>query len=179
MKLRKAAVCALLSLMMAVQAMGFEAAAADSGDNTENAAAAVGYTSEDTEAEAEEDTDISLPAAEAAGAQGMVFASAAEGMQKEQEYLAKNPELAELGEHVFEGDTLPCSENDPSYHKYVTQLMNTGKGSGSSLSGAGLRILSSTVYNSDKLVHQERFADCKKTYGIDVPTIRATSTGMR
>jgi hypothetical protein len=42
----------------------------------------------------------------------------------EESFIESSPEIKELGEYVFEGDTVPCSENDPSYHKYVDRLMN-------------------------------------------------------
>lgn len=55
-----------------------------------------------------------------------------------------------LEDYVFEGDTLPCSQNDPSYQK----IMN---------SPAML-----AAWGSGNLVHQKRFDGTDKVYGIDV-----------
>ena len=60
-------------------------------------------------------------------------------------------EAEELAEYVFEGDTIPCSENDPSYHKFVNNQPR-------------LR----SVWGSGNLVHQSRFSEHEKIYGIDV-----------
>ncbi len=91
---------------------------------------------------------------------------------EEEQFLAENPELAELGEYVFEGDTLPCSENDPSYHKYIKELIERedkdAELAGPLTSLAGVRLLAASFYGADDLVHQERFKNVPKSYGIDV-----------
>ncbi len=91
---------------------------------------------------------------------------------EEEQFLDKYPELREVGDYVFEGDTVPCSENDPSYHKYIQGMMEALEG-GNELGGqltsmAGIRLLTSAVDGADKLVHQARFKDLPKTYGADV-----------
>lgn len=57
----------------------------------------------------------------------------------------------QFAEYVFEGDTLPCSQNDPLYHKFVNNQAKTR-----------------AVWGSANLVHQQRFSDHDKIYGIDV-----------
>lgn len=57
----------------------------------------------------------------------------------------------QLADYVFEGDTVPCSENDPSYHKFVNNQAKTR-----------------AVWGSANLVHQQRFSKHEKVYGIDV-----------
>ncbi|MBR1764928.1 MAG: fibronectin type III domain-containing protein [Ruminococcus sp.] len=167
MKLRKAAVSALLSLLLLAQtALPVTAAEAQIPDTPQAA-----ETTEDIDTAEDGDTapDLELSAAETAGNSGLAYLNAEVGRQKEEEYLGKNPELAELGDYVFEGDTLPCSENDPSYHKYISALMQQRDMAAPSLDAAlGARIVTSYVYNSENLVHQARFASCRKTYGIDV-----------
>lgn len=60
-------------------------------------------------------------------------------------------EAQQLSDHVFEGDTLPCSQNDPSYHKYINSLNKTR-----------------AVWGSGNLVHQSKYDNSTKVYGIDV-----------
>ena len=171
MKIKKAAVSALVSLMLCVQAVIPAAAEAKTIGTTQPAAETVISSDADEEPAADQADDqaLSLKAAEAAGTSGLAISSAEEGRRKEQEYLEKNPELAKLGEYVFKGDTVPCSENDPSYHKYISGLMQQKLGNTVSLDKSlGLSTVTSYVYNSENLVHQARFANCRKTYGIDV-----------
>ena len=174
MKIKKAAISALVSLMLLAQAMipatAAEAQTIEAPQTAEETAVSIDADEEpEADAEAADEQTISLEAAESAGTSGLALSSAEEGSKKEQEYLEKNPELAELGEYVFEGDTVPCSENDPSYHKYISSLMEQGLGNTVSLDKAlGMRVLTSYVYNSENLVHQARFANSRKTYGIDV-----------
>lgn len=163
MKLKRSAVCALLSLVLSVQAAGFEAAAAP--EAAPPPAAQVSVAAETADEETAPSFSGELPfSVSTIGAAGTVGAA---GQQKEEEFLEKNPELAELGEYVFEDDSLPCSENDPSYHKYISSIMDIDGGYTASLVAAGAKLLS-YVYNSENLVHQSRFDSCSKTYGIDV-----------
>lgn len=60
-------------------------------------------------------------------------------------------EADKLNDFVFEGDTLPCSQNDPSYHKYIN---SAGK--------------ARAAWGSGNLVHHSRFDNYTKVYGIDV-----------
>ncbi len=60
----------------------------------------------------------------------------------------------ELGDYVFEGDSLPCSENDPSYHKYMSNVNSRNN----------MR----AIWGSNNLTHQSRFSNYNKVYGIDV-----------
>lgn len=85
-------------------------------------------------------------------------------------FVENDPELKALSQYVFEGDTLPCSQNDPSYHKYIEKLMQSrssvGGGSLTSMASSGL--LTRAITTGYKLVHQERFKDHIKTFGVDV-----------
>ena len=157
MKIKRAAVSALLALLMTV--------------NT-----AVPSFAQETAAAAKE--TASSPAAvtaapKAASENEDVPADILEARAEEEEFIENSPELKELGEYVPEGDTLPCSENDPSYHKYVKRLMD-GFSEGEELAAPltsmslRMRLPVSLLYGADKLVHQDRFADCPKSYGIDV-----------
>ncbi|MBR1393900.1 MAG: fibronectin type III domain-containing protein [Ruminococcus sp.] len=95
--------------------------------------------------------------------------------EAEKAFLAKNPELVALGEIVNEGDTLPRSQNDPSYHKYIRSLMRLQADSGSApLTSMGVRLLTSAVSGASNLVHQDRFAGCTKVYGVDVSLFQGT-----
>lgn len=89
----------------------------------------------------------------------------------ETKFVEQDPELVKLSQYVCEGDVLPCSENDPSYHKYIESLMNkqkAWKNCASATSFASGSLLTAALYNSANLIHQERFNDCVKTFGIDV-----------
>lgn len=86
-------------------------------------------------------------------------------------FVEQDPELVKLSQYVCEGDDLPCSENDPSYHKYIDSLMRQKQnemGAAPVKALAAGKFLTAALYNSANLVHQERFNDCVKTFGIDV-----------
>lgn len=87
----------------------------------------------------------------------------------EDNFVAQDDELAELSGYVFGDDELPCSENDPEYHKYIEKLMlkrSSAGGSVTKLAAAG--VLTSAIVKGYQLVHQDRFKDHIKTFGVDV-----------
>ncbi|MBQ7186322.1 MAG: fibronectin type III domain-containing protein [Ruminococcus sp.] len=162
MKLKRAAVSALTALLMTVQT-------AVPAFARETAAVVNDTTSAADTASGEAAQTKSAPKAEAEA----VPQELREAQAEEERFVENSPELKELAEYVPEGDTLPCSENDPSYHKYVKRLMD-GFSEGEELAAPltsmalRLRLPLSLLYGADKLVHQDRFADCPKSYGIDV-----------
>lgn len=84
-------------------------------------------------------------------------------------FVESDPELIKLSQYVFEGDTLPCSQNDPSYHKYIQRLMQQRVSSGGSLTAMlGSGLLTRAITAGKKLIHQARFKDHIKTFGVDV-----------
>ena len=95
--------------------------------------------------------------------------------EAEKAFLAKNPELVALGEIINEGDTLPRSQNDPSYHKYIRSLMALEAGASAPLTSMGVRLVTSAaVSGASSLTHQDRFAGYDKKYGVDVSTYQGT-----
>ena len=86
-----------------------------------------------------------------------VFSAFASDLPAESEVVSAALSSSEgpqwIGDRVFEGDTLPCSQNDPSYHKFVnnnnTRMMRA-------------------VWGSGNLTHQDRFDGYDKVFGIDV-----------
>ncbi|MBR6045558.1 MAG: hypothetical protein IKP47_07990 [Ruminococcus sp.] len=95
-----------------------------------------------------------------------------EAAEAEKAFLARNPDLAELGEHIPEGSTEPIAVSDPGFHKYIAKLMEQERyASTASLTGMCLPMLNisaAAVSGSAALVHQDRFSDCTLTYGTDV-----------
>ena len=181
MKIKRAAVSALLAVLMSVQPAVSAFAENITGRPADGAAVSV--SAEDASSPSEE---VSVPAAESSGTdtgenfsepKKSVTASAVKEIlaskAAEEKFIESSPELTELGEYVFEGDSLPCSENDPSYHKYVDRLMN-GLTEGSELAAPVTSMLLpmylpvSALAGSEKLVHQDRFVNVPKSYGIDV-----------
>ena len=156
MKIKRAAVSALLALLMTVQT-AVPSFAQDAADSPAEAAAV-------SAAEA---------APKAASESGDIPAEVLEAQSEEEKFIENSPGLKELGEYIPEGDTLSCAENDPSYHKYVKRLMD-GFSEGEELAAPltslslRMRLPVSLLSGADKLVHQDRFADCPKSYGIDV-----------
>ncbi|MBR6872639.1 MAG: fibronectin type III domain-containing protein [Ruminococcus sp.] len=154
MNIRRIAVCAALALLTALQSA--PVSFAQEAQDTPVTAAA--------DTAADDTGEIELTEFSKA-----LYAEKAADIAQEEQFLDCNPELKELGEYVFEGDTLPCSENDPSYHKYIKSIMeSTGEGVCPSLTGMGVRLLTAEVAGASSLVHQDRYKDCVKTYGIDV-----------
>ncbi|MBR4555329.1 MAG: fibronectin type III domain-containing protein [Ruminococcus sp.] len=149
-------------------------------EQTDNAEEETGTAEEQTDDAAEDIVSLTvpdetpeetfIPEAEPPAEGEERLAEIEKGQAEEQEFLENNPEIAEMGEHIAEGDTLPCSENDPSFHKYVKMLMDSTGGEGyvASLTSMGARLLTWTVSGADDLIHQDRFADKAKTYGVDV-----------
>ena len=93
--------------------------------------------------------------------------------EAEQEFLARNPEIAALGEVIPEGSSLPAAENDPGFHKYVAQLMNV-KGTPASVTGLALPLMTSAVAFGSQLTHQDRFKNYLLTHGTDVSVFQGT-----
>ena len=94
------------------------------------------------------DSSVSDKLSSADSSEEVVFSDISEESVTEEQ---PESEAEELAEYVFEGDTIPCSENDPSYHKFVNNQPR-------------LR----SVWGSGNLVHQSRFSEHEKIYGIDV-----------
>ncbi len=67
---------------------------------------------------------------------------------------ADNENTENIADYVFPGDTLPCSQNDPQYSKAVGARAYTP--------------MTTALWGSKNIIHQKRFDDCEKIYGIDV-----------
>lgn len=92
-----------------------------------------------------------------------------EEIEAERRYIAQNPELAAMGAVIPEGSDVPVAECDAGFHKYVASLMRN-QGMTVSLNKLALPVTLNAIAISgaDSLIHQERFANCIKTFGTDV-----------
>ncbi len=167
MNIKRAAVSALLALLMSVHTAAPAFADNDAACPDAGTSAAAEENSVEETPTAEREPELKKTFTETVPRE-ILSAKAAE-----ERFIESSPELKKLGEYVFEGDTGPCSENDPSYHKYVDRLMN-GLTEGSELAAPvasaalPMYLPMSALYGADKLVHQDRFANVPKSYGIDV-----------
>ncbi len=116
----------------------------DSADMSSDATENSGDSSDSSGEEPAQDADSSDT--ESAGDKEAVF-----------EEGSVNDTDGQLADYVFEGDTAPCSENDPSYHKFINNQAKTR-----------------AVWGSANLVHQQRFKNHEKIYGIDVSYYQQT-----
>lgn len=108
---------------------------------------------------------VSLAVCLALAAQTAMVAFADTSADEEQttddpESIVSQSEDVEIADYVFEGDTLPCSENDPAYYKYYYNSLSS--------------TISKAVSGASSLTHLSQFSDCDKVYGIDVSYYQGT-----
>ncbi|MCD7727766.1 MAG: fibronectin type III domain-containing protein [Ruminococcus sp.] len=108
---------------------------------------------------------VSLAVCLALAAQTAMIAFADTSADEEQttddpESIVSQSEDVEIADYVFEGYTLPCSENDPAYYKYYYNSLSS--------------TISKAVSGASSLTHLSQFSDCDKVYGIDVSYYQGT-----